>query len=293
MNFSIAGLVISYAILFTPVYLNFLNGAWAREENAHMPFILAICIGLGFTEFSSGRIKLVSHSIEKFIGGLILSVGLLLFFYSRIEEVELVLSITQLIIIFGSVLMVSGIKGVQSLWFVFALSLYLVLWPGWAMDMVTFPLKMMISAQVADGLFFFGFPVSHEGAIISAGAYELLVADACSGINSLIALTSVGVVYLYVIKRPNPYSNVVTLLMLIPIAILANMIRVAALVMITYFLGYDAGQSFLHDLSGLIMFAVALLGVFAVEALAAKFLGPKAELNMHSDLLSKGGARHD
>ena len=127
---------------------------------------------------------------------MILALALMFFVYARVQEVELVLSIAQILIGFGAVVMISGYKGVRSLWFVFALSLYLVLWPGWVLDMVTFPLKMMISAQVADLLYWAGLPVSHEGAVINAGAYELLVADACSGINSLIALTSVGVVYL-------------------------------------------------------------------------------------------------
>ena len=64
-------------------------------------------------------------------------------------------------------------------------------------------------------------------------------------------------------------ANAAVLLALAPIAVAANIARVATLVLITYWLGYDAGQSFLHETAGLVMFAVALGAVFAVDAVAA------------------------
>jgi exosortase len=112
--------------------------------------------------------------------------------------------------------------------------------------------------------------VSHAGAVITAGSYELLVADACAGLNSLIALTAVGAVYLYVARRRSLRANAAVILALAPIAIAANLVRVMILVLITHHLGYDAGQSFLHETAGLLMFAAALAGVFLVDALAAR-----------------------
>ena len=263
--------ILSWLVLFGPAYLSFFQGAWALEQNMHMPFVLAICIGLAYAQFSTGDWAITNLWFERLVGLLILFFSCLAFFYSRIQEVDLVLSATQIVVGLGAVIGLFGYNGVRKLWFVFLLSFYLILWPGWAIDMITFPLKIMISQTVSQFLFMLGLPVTHEGAIINAGAYELLVADACSGVNSLIALTCVGVVYLYVIKRPCLQSNIITALALVPIAIIANMIRVGILVLITYFLGYDAGQSFLHDLSGIATFAFALMGVFVIEALAAQF----------------------
>jgi exosortase/archaeosortase family protein len=97
----------------------------------------------------------------------------------------------------------------------------------------------------------------------------LLVADACAGLNSLIALTAVGAVYLYAVKRRSLIVNAAVIFALAPIAIAANVARVAVLVLITLQLGYDAGQSFLHETAGLVMFAAALGGVFFVDWLAA------------------------
>ena len=179
-------------------------------------------------------------------------------------------SASQSIIAFGAIVFFFGFRGVRRLWFPLALSLYLIVWPGWAIDAATAPLKRLISEGVSSALYEVGLPVAHAGAVITAGQYQLLVADACAGLNSLIALTSIGAVYLHIVKRASVAVNLVVLAMLAPIAIFANVVRVALLVLITYYLGYDAGQNFLHDAAGLLMFACALAGVFAVDAIAAK-----------------------
>ena len=151
---------------------------------------------------------------------------------------------------------------------------YLIIWPKWALDAFTFPLKQLVSEVVSHGLFAAGLPVANSGAIISAGPYDLLVAQACAGLNSLISLTAVGSVYLYMVKRKSRAVNLIVIAALAPLAIIANIVRVAILVLITYYFGYDAGQGFLHEGAGLLMFAVALLGVFVVDGIAAKYWEP-------------------
>lgn len=268
------GFIIAWLALYAPVYINFAGTAWLRPENAHIPFILAICVGLAFARLTSNALPVSRTLLEMVLGFCLLSAGLLAYVWSRIQEVDLVLSASQIPIALGATLTIFGFKGISRGWFVFVLSLYLVTWPGWAIDMITFPLKMLVSQWVTSGLFALGMPVSHEGAIISAGSYELLVANACAGLNSLIALTSIGVVYLYIMQRKRRRTILTTLIFLAPIAIAANMVRVALLVTITLQFGYDAGQSFLHEASGLVMFAAALGGVFLVDAIASRIFEP-------------------
>ena len=186
----------------------------------------------------------------------------------RLGEADLLQSASQTFTAGGIVISLLGWRGAARLWFPLALTFYLIIWPGWALDTLTAPLKTFVSRIVSDGLYAAGLPVAHAGAVISAGPYQLLVADACSGMNSLIALTAVGAVYLYAVKHGDKRVNAAVLISLIPIAVAANILRVAALVLITYFLGYDAGQGFMHDGAGLLMFSVALGLVFIVDALA-------------------------
>jgi len=265
----------SWFVLFGPVYLYFMSTVWARPENGHMPFIMAICAGLLFAELSSGRVVRNANVNSTIIGFFLLLSGIGLLVFSRVEQIEFIQSLCQLIIGLGAILIIFGWSSLKNFWFILALGLYLIVWPGWIVDELTFPLKMMVARFVADGLYLFGLPISHSGAVINAGAYELLVADACAGMNSLIALTSIGVVYAYIVKRSSKLVNIIMLSMLIPIAVIANMFRVALLILLTYFFGYDAGQSFLHELSGMVMFAASLGFVFLLDAVLVRVVGRK------------------
>ena len=264
----------AWLLLFAPVYLGFSQGIWTREENAHAPFIMAICLGVGWSQLMRGSLGLC-NKLEFSLGLVILALGLGFYAGGRIAENDLVLSASQSVLGISIVLCTIGRAGLRRLWFPLLLSLYLIVWPGWALDAATAPLKQLVSASVSDTLFFFGLPVARAGAVISAGPYELLVADACAGMNSLIALTAIGAVYLFVAKHQSMKTNIAVIFMLVPIAIFANIIRVAMLVLLTYYFGYDIGQSFLHEAAGLVMFAMALLGVFTVDFIASLLWEPK------------------
>ena len=269
-----AGLIIAaWLALYGPVYIDFLTDAWMREENGHAPFILAIALGVGWARLNDG--PLTTSTRLSFIAGLaILGLGLAVYALGIAGDIELFISASQSIVALSVVLTILGAGGVQRLWFPLALSVYLIVWPGWAIDTLTAPLKIFVSASVSETLFSFGLPVAQSGAIITAGPYELLVADACAGLNSLIALTAVGAVYLYIAKRKSHAVNLIVLFALIPLAVAANIVRVGILVLLTYYFGYDAGQGFLHETAGLLMFAVALAGVFVIDSVAAYFLEP-------------------
>jgi exosortase len=266
----LAALFAGWAALYLPVYLDFAAGAWRRNENAHQPFIMAIAAGVAWNILRESPQRYVASTRAFLVGALVLAAGLALYAIGRRAEATLLLSASQGVTAAGIALSLLGLAGALRLWFPLALGFYLIIWPSWMLEMLTSPLKRLISEWVSAALFAMGLPVSHAGAVISAGSYQLLVADACAGLNSLIALTAVGVVYLYAVKRRSLLVNATVLLSLAPIAIAANIVRVAILVLITHYLGYDAGQSFLHETAGLVMFAAALAGVFLVDALAAR-----------------------
>lgn len=255
--------------LYGPVYWEFAQGPWRRDENAHAPIMMAIIAGAAIARFLDGGFSLNRSGAGAIAGAAALALGLGAYGAGRAAEATLILSASQGFVASGLALFFFGWKGARRLWFPLIMFSYLIIWPGWALDALTLPLKMFVSQAAADALYAVGMPVAYAGVVLSAGPYTLLVADACSGLNSLIALTSVGAVYLYVARRADWRATLIVLASLAPIAIAANVGRVCLLVTITYYLGYDAGQSFLHEGAGFIMFAIALGLVFAVDALAA------------------------
>lgn len=267
--------VAGWAALYGPVYAEFAVTVWQKDENAHAPFLMAACLGTAIAVMTRNGFTYRANAVEYRAGAIGLAVSLLIFLVGRASETILFVSASQTGVAAASALMLFGLRGLRALWFPLALSLYLIVWPGWAIDALTAPLKRFISEIVSDWLFMAGLPVAHSGAVISAGQYQLLVADACAGLNSLIALTSVGALYLYAVKRASSVANIIVGLLIIPIAILANIVRVTVLVLITYYMGYDAGQSFVHEGAGLLMFSIALACVFLVDA-AVQSSGQKA-----------------
>lgn len=263
-----AAFAIGWLALYLPVYLDLAAGAWRRDENAHALIIMAIAAGAAGVRLATERLPLTRRTADIALGALLVLAGAAAAAIGRLTEADLIASASQTPVALGAALALFGWRGVRRLWFAIALTLYLVVWPGWALDALTGPLKIAVSQAVATALYAAGLPVAHSGAVIAAGPYQLLVADACAGLNSLIALTAVGAVYLYMIKHQDWRVNAVVILSLIPVAVVANIFRVALLVLITYFLGFDAGQGFLHDGAGLLMFAVALALVFAIDSLA-------------------------
>jgi exosortase len=260
--------VFGWLALYLPIYWGFAEGPWRRDENAHALIVMAIAAGAAGVRLATEPFALTRKPSEIALGGVLIFAGLGAALLGKLSEADLIASASQTPLALGAALALFGWAGVKRLWFPIALTLYLIIWPGWALDALTGPLKIAVSQTVATSLYAAGLPVAHAGAVISAGPYQLLVADACAGLNSLIALTAVGAVYLYMVKHADWRINALVLASLIPIAIIANICRVGLLVLITWFMGFDAGQGFLHDGAGLLMFAVALALVFGVDALA-------------------------
>ena len=117
------------------------------------------------------------------------------------------------------------------------------------------------------------------GVMLSIGQYQLLVADACSGLHSMFSLSALGSLYLYMMARKSWLRNAVILAAIIPIAILANILRVIVLVLVTYYFGDAAGRGFLHGFAGMVLFIAALfllVGIDTTLGFVGKWLFPRS-----------------
>ena len=104
----------------------------------------------------------------------------------------------------------------------------------------------------------------------------MLVADACSGLHSMYSLSALGTLFMYIMARTSRLHNAIMVASILPIAFIANIVRVMILVLITYHFGDEAGQGFLHGAAGMVLMLVALTGFFALDALLARLLAGRA-----------------
>mgnify|MGYP000063534934 CR=1 FL=1 len=99
------------------------------------------------------------------------------------------------------------------------------------------------------------------------GAYRLLVADACAGLNSMFTLEALGLLYMNLMNYTSLARNVALALLIIPISFLANVTRVIILVLVTFHFGDEAGQGFVHGFAGIVLFLVALVLILSADRL--------------------------
>ena len=109
------------------------------------------------------------------------------------------------------------------------------------------------------------------------GQYQLLVADACAGLNSMFTLEALGLLYLNLTNSTSVARNVTLAVLIIPISFVANIIRVMILVLVTYHFGDAAGQGFVHRFAGMVLFIAGLLLMASTDTLLRRLFRAKGE----------------
>ena len=190
-------------------------------------------------------------------------------FLARTQGVLAVEALSIIPVLIGCVLLSAGWPALRILAFPIGFLFFAVPMPDWLIDAATVPLKVFISDLVTRILYESGYPIAQNGVMIMIGSYQLLVKDACSGMNSIFALSAIGVFYAYAFRWNQKIRSLFLLLAIVPITIVANFIRVLTLVLIAYYGGVDLLEGALHDLTGIGLFVVAVILLFLFD----EFLG--------------------
>lgn len=150
--------------------------------------------------------------------------------------------------------------------------LFMVPLPYIVYDAMAFPLKLLVAKFSVAALKLMGIAVLREGNIIMFPQTVLEVADACSGLRSLMSLLALAVAYAVFSQRSN-LMRVIMVLSAVPIAIATNMFRVIATGVLAQYYGAAAAEGFFHEFAGLAVFALAMILLFLLGALLRK-VGP-------------------
>jgi exosortase B len=268
--------VLGFCALYIPTYIGLAHGAWNEEHNAHGPLVLAVVAWLVWR--NRAQIAALPDRSSAALGWSVLTFGLLLYVFGRALEIVYVEAFSQIPVLAGLVLVLKGRPALSILWFPLFYLIFAVPLPGLIVDAATGWLKQLVSVVAADALYAAGYPVARTGVILSIGQYQLLVADACSGLNSMYSLGAMGVLFLYLARSGSWVKSAILLGSILPIAFVANVIRVMALVLITYYMGDEAAQGFLHGLSGVLLFVLALGMLFGLHAVLERIVPGRREV---------------
>ena len=253
-----------WIVLYAPVYWGLANGLWRYDEHAHEPLIFLISCWLLWRQRRS--IIKAERKPGWLLGGALLAIGLLIYLFGRATGVWLLAVISQISLLAAILLLMSGGAALKAAWFPLVYLVFMIPLPGSLVADLTGQLKQLVSAITESLLYSAGYPIGRTGAVLTVGQYQLLIADACSGLYSIFSLVAGGTLFTYLMNRRRLPHIAIMLASMVPIAFCANVIRVGLLVLITYHFGDAAGQGFLHEFAGAIMFLIGALLLIGLDA---------------------------
>ena len=267
-------LLIAFAVLAIPTAVTLGGQVWSQEWGAHGPIVVITGVWLLWRKLPELKQLAVPGAPRLVALGTVVSLAVYVFgrAYDFISLEVLGLYGVLLTMLYAQY----GLSALLRIWFPLLYLSFVIPPPIWLLDQITSPLKLFVSYVSTSILQIAGLPVFREGVTLMVAQYQLLVEDACSGMNSLTGLIAISLFYIYLLRNASLRYSLILAGFVIPIAILANIMRVVVLVLLTYFFGDAVAQGFLHMAAGLFLFTSALLLVFLVDNLLSRFLGRRS-----------------
>lgn len=253
----VALLTLLYARIATKLILD-----WSTLPDDSYGFLVALFVGyLLWTRHT----KLLSVETKPRWAGLALLVPGLMILLVGVLGADLFLSrVSFLLVVAGLILLFFGMGILRQLGFAFFVLFLAIPLPTLILNQVTFPLQLFASSCASAMLSLVNVPVLRDGNVIQLASMQLEVAEACSGIRSLMSLFAVAVIFGFFFETTT-WKRVVLALASIPIAVLANAIRIFGTGLCVQFWSPEKAVGFFHEFSGWLIFLVSLLCLYIVH----------------------------
>lgn len=260
----VTGIVLLFGITYLPVFAT-LYGKYVEVDSYYSHGFLVPLLSAFVIWWKRDALKTMSV-VPSRAGLWVLGGGLLLYVLATSWLVNFVSALSMLVVLAGLSIYLFGLAVTRALWFPVVFLLYMVPLPKFSIIYITFWLKLLVASLAADVVEVVGIPVLLDGAYLTLPNGVIEIENACSGLRSLIALTSLGAVYAYLAPLSTARKWIL-LVAAVPIALAANLIRVVAMVLVSYQYG-PRGRAFewTDFTTGLLVFALAFLGLYLVSS---------------------------
>ncbi|MCE5199276.1 MAG: exosortase C-terminal domain/associated protein EpsI [Armatimonadota bacterium] len=246
-------------VLFIAVYAPtfvYLWNRWLHDSQYSLaflvPFVSGYFIWRLWKQATSTRVDASPWGL-----GLIIA-ALLMHFVGTLLDVAVISGMSILVLLLGVCLHFRGSGFTKVLWFPLAYTVFMVPIPEGIIDLVGFPMQLWASMSTEKLLNLIGLEVFREGVRLVVGSFDFQVAAACSGMSSLVALVGVTAVFAYMTKLP-AWLKWVLFFLSLPIALIANVVRITTIALVGYRWGADVAMNMYHDWSSPMLFMVAIL----------------------------------
>ena len=254
------------AVLYAPIVPDMVKD-WYNDDNYSHGFMVPLIAG--YFLYMKRRELLDAEVAPTWVGFLVILAGLaqLLLAWVGVEYFNMRASLV--VIVSGIVLFIFGREAFRICRFSLFYLFLMIPIPYIIYDAIAFPLKLFVTKVSVMFLQLLGVIVLQEGNIIMFPSTTLEVADACSGIRSLMSLIALSVAYAYFLKI-STLKRWIIIVSAVPIAIATNAIRVIITGILAQWWGAKAAEGFFHEFAGLAVFALALAMLVGLGALLCR-----------------------
>ncbi len=273
MRLPLLVLIAGVLALVVPTMLFVARETWSTEQGAHGPIVLLTGLWLIARTWKSA-LPIAPPPLWRAIA--IFVPMLAMFMIARVSQIIEVEGFLMYAALLAGLYGLTGGHFMRRMMFPLAYMAFIFPPPETVIYAVTLPMKIAITEGAVGLLSLLNYPIGSTGVWIQIGQYQLLMAAACSGLNSIVSLSVLSTFYIYVRYSARGLRSLLLLLLIVPVAVAANFIRVLILILLTYHGGEAVAQGFMHNFAGLTMFAAALLILFGADTIIGRLL-PNAE----------------
>jgi exosortase len=265
------GLVLGALLVVYWSVIRGLVSAWSTDDNySHGFFIVPLTLYFAWER----RRAIAAAPVRPSPLGLIVVAASLFLLVAGLLGAELFLSRVSIIgTLAGAILFLFGWPMLRIVFFPLAFMVLMIPLPAIIFNKIAFPLQLLASHVGEYTISSLDIPILREGNVLILANATLEVAEACSGIRSLVSLFTLGLVFGYFVDR-RIWVRAVIALSAIPVAILANGLRVASAGIAAHNFGSAGVEGLFHEFSGWVVFVLAFLMMFALQRLLQRFLPP-------------------
>ena len=253
--------VSSFAILYSHTIVEMMKN-WNRDDNFSHGFLIPLISAFMIWQ---KRGLLAQQNTNPSTWGIIIILAAMFMHITGAISAEVFTMRTSLIVcITGTVVYLFGFRifliiGIPVIYLFFMIPIPKIIW-----NQISFPLQLMAAELASIMVQLLGIPILREGNLLHLSNTTLEVMDACSGLRSLTSLLALSGAFAYIIKL-RMFSKWLLFLSAIPIAILVNILRLTVTAVLATYMGAEAAHGFLHDLSGILVFIVAFIILYAFQ----------------------------
>lgn len=259
-------LLLFLTALGIPIFPDMFNQWINEQDNSHCILIPFVSIFLGYRYART----ITKEMIKPYSPGIIfLVISLFIYIIFVAGEIVLFARIGFILILISLVVFNFGLDVTRRVYFPLAFLFFMIPIPVTLYNMIAFPLQIFASKVSANIIYGAGIPVIREGNVLHLANTSLEVAEACSGIRSLVSYITIGILFVH-LSKASLIKKILLLCSTIPLALMANIARISSSCVLAHFYGDKVAKGFLHEFSGMAVFMLGIVMIFLLDVLLSK-----------------------